>query len=73
MGRYDEAVEHCRQTLARVPAHFGAMAGLGHCHAHLERYDEALICYRKALAMHPSMPCTRDAIAKLEAKLGPSA
>lgn len=73
LGRYDEARDHCQQTLARVPEHFGAMAGLGHCHAHQGRLQEALRCYRQAQAINPMMPCVADAIVRLEAKLAPEA
>ena len=53
--QYEKAIDDCRQTLALMPEHFGAMAGMGHCHAHLGRWREAQKCYRVALAIHPRL------------------
>src|ERR1700749_3254213 len=33
--RYEESIADCREAVERMPCHFGALAGLGHCHAHL--------------------------------------
>jgi len=53
--RYLEAIVDCQAALERIPQHFGAMAGMGHCYAHLQRYAEARRCYRLALAIHPRL------------------
>jgi tetratricopeptide (TPR) repeat protein len=53
--RFPEAMADCRAALALMPEHFGAMSGLGHCHAHLEDWREARHCYRLALAIHPRL------------------
>ena len=37
-GRWRQSIADTRRALARMPTHFGAMAGLGHCHAHLQQY-----------------------------------
>jgi hypothetical protein len=31
------------------------MAGMGHCHAHSKRYEQARHCYRLALAINPRL------------------
>jgi tetratricopeptide (TPR) repeat protein len=48
-----ESIADCRAALARMPQHFGAMAGMGHCFAHLGQWSEARRCYRLTLAIHP--------------------
>ena len=59
----------CRQTLALMPTHFGALAGLGHIHAHLHELRQAVDCYRRALAINPHMHCIAEAKADLEKQL----
>jgi tetratricopeptide (TPR) repeat protein len=53
--RFAEAIADCQQALTRIPQHFGAMVGMGHCHAHLGQWREAKKCYRLALAIHPRL------------------
>lgn len=55
----------CKQVMALNPYHFGAMAGMGHCFAHLGRHAEALDCYHAALAIHPRMDGIRQSIRQL--------
>jgi tetratricopeptide (TPR) repeat protein len=64
-GRYRRSIEHCHQTLSRMPNHFGALAGMGHCHAQLGEYRQAIHAYDRALAVHPRMPAIREALAQL--------
>ena len=53
--RFEKGIEDCKATLALIPQHFGAMAGMGHCHAHMAQWNEARHCYRLALAIHPRL------------------
>ncbi len=53
--RYAQSIADCRQALKLMPPHFGAMAGMGHCHANLGNYAEAQQCYRQALEINPRM------------------
>ena len=68
-GRYRDSIAMCQQAIERCPSHFGAMAGLGHGFAHLQDWDKALRCYRKALAINPNMPAIASAVKRLEAKV----
>lgn len=56
-NRHELSIQDCLATLRLNPWHFGAMAGLGHCHAHEGRLAEALACYEAALAIHPGLDC----------------
>jgi tetratricopeptide (TPR) repeat protein len=42
-------------VLSRNPGHFGALSGLGQIYFELERYEEALTWFRKALEVNPNM------------------
>lgn len=63
---YHRSIADCRQALALMPQHFGAMAGMGHCYAHLQRYAEARHCYRLALAMHPRLDGIAASLEQIE-------
>jgi len=67
--RYDECLEDCRRAVDRMPCHFGAWAGMGHCHAHEGRFADALDCYRKALAINPHLSGIPQVIRELKKKL----
>jgi tetratricopeptide (TPR) repeat protein len=53
--RFDDSIADCKAALSHVPQHFGAMSGMGHCHAHLGQWRLAKHCYRLALAIHPRL------------------
>ncbi len=63
--RYEESIADCREAIRRMPCHFGAWAGLGHCLAHLGRINEAIDSYTHALAVNPHLSCVREAIETL--------
>ncbi len=50
-----ESIADCRETVARNPNHFGAFSGQGLCHMSLGQFDEAAVCFRKALEIHPHL------------------
>jgi tetratricopeptide (TPR) repeat protein len=70
LERYEDSVEDCKRTVERMPMHFGALAGMGHCYAHLGKLREAIDSYERALAIHPHFECLREAIPELRARLG---
>ena len=65
---YEQSVEDCRRTVSRMPCHFGAWAGMGHCYAHLGRHEEAIRSYEKALEINPRLEGVRQGIDELRAK-----
>lgn len=67
---YDASIRDCRETIARMPFHFGAWAGLGHCYAHQGRMQQALECYRRALEINPHLECIRESVEELDRCLG---
>jgi tetratricopeptide (TPR) repeat protein len=48
-----EAMADCQQVIKLVPYHFGALHGLGVCHAALGQYEDAIQAFRRALAVQP--------------------
>jgi tetratricopeptide (TPR) repeat protein len=55
-----------------MPCHFGAWAGMGHCHAHLEQISSALECYETALAINPHLHCVEETVWELKKRLSRS-
>lgn len=54
------SIADCRETLARKPHHFGALAGQGLCHMALEQHREASDAFRRALEVHPHLTAVRN-------------
>jgi len=69
LGHWRDCIEDCQQALLRQPCHFGAMAGMGHCYAHLGDLHKALDCYRRAVAINPRLTAIANAVRRLEAEL----
>jgi len=59
------SVADCKRTTKRMPCHFGAWAGMGHCHAHLDEVSAAIECYEKALQINPHLECVRESVLEL--------
>ncbi|WP_017300093.1 tetratricopeptide repeat protein [Nodosilinea nodulosa] len=51
--RYLEAMVDCQRVIELVPYHFGALHGLGLCHAALGQHEKAIQAFRGALAVQP--------------------
>jgi len=68
-GDWKCAIKDCMRTVERVPQHFGAMSGMGHCYAQMNDLPRALKCYRHALNVNPRMPAISLACEKIEACL----
>ena len=66
MDEYALSACDCRKTVRRMPCHFGAWAGMGHCETHLGRLDEAVNCYAKALEINPHLQGIRQALHELQ-------
>ena len=69
LENYDRCAADCQRAIDLMPCHFGAWAGLGHCHAHQSRPREAIACYEKALSINPHLDCLRQSICELKKQL----
>ena len=63
--RYELSIVDCQSTIEFMPCHFGAWAGMGHYHAHLQQIKQAARCYEKALQINPHMPCIREMLGEI--------
>ncbi|MEM8873483.1 MAG: tetratricopeptide repeat protein [Planctomycetota bacterium] len=64
--RFGDSMADAERATELMPEHFGAWAGLGHCHAHRGAIAEAVRCYREALAINPHLDCVRELVSELE-------
>ena len=64
--RWLDSIEQCEQVIDRHRAHFGALAGMGHCHFQLGNFAEAARWYRRALSVNPRMHTVAAALARIE-------
>lgn len=56
MGDFQGSLADVDKTLALEPRHFGALSGLGLINTALEREEEAIAAFEKALEVNPHMP-----------------
>jgi tetratricopeptide (TPR) repeat protein len=66
---YPRSIADCRRAIMRMPCHFGAWAGMGHCHAHLDEIPQAIECYEKALAINPHLHCVEETVGELKKRI----
>ena len=64
------SVADIAKTLTLNPRHFGALSGLGMIFEELNQPTKALEVYKAALAINPHLANIKDAVKRLEAKLG---
>jgi tetratricopeptide (TPR) repeat protein len=69
MERFQESLADCRRAVELMPIHFGAWAGMGHCHAHLGNLSQAVECYERALSINPHMSQIREAVVELRSRM----
>lgn len=67
--KFGPSIADCKEAVERMPCHFGAWAGMGHCHAHLGQLPDAIRCYHKALEINPHLHCLSVAIKQMQKHL----
>lgn len=68
LERYEPSIADCERTVERMPIHFGALAGMGHCYAHLGQTEKAIESYERALEVNPHLDHVRQAICELRGR-----
>lgn len=53
LGQYRKSLDDCQMVIKLNPIHFGALHGLGLCHAALGDYNAAIMAFRQALEIQP--------------------
>jgi len=66
LREWEDSLEDCRETLNRIPRHFGALSSMGHCYTQLGQLSRAARCYREALQINPRMRGIRTAVERIE-------
>jgi hypothetical protein len=66
LEEYEPSIADCARAFELMPCHFGALAGMGHCYAHLGKPREAVEAYERALAVNPHLDCVRQTVAELK-------
>lgn len=69
LEEYEASIRDCEEAVRRMPLHFGALSGLGHCYLHLGKVRQAITSYQQALAVHPYLGCIRQAVTELQSRL----
>lgn len=69
LGRYSTAINDCEKTIELIPYHFGALHGLGLCHASIGNYLDAIQCFRRTLDIQPFSLINQRLILECTAKL----
>jgi tetratricopeptide (TPR) repeat protein len=67
---FRQSIADCQRAAERMPCHFGAWAGMGHCYAHLGQHRQALECYEQALEINPHLDCVRQTVGEIRRKTG---
>jgi len=66
MDDYGSSLSDIRATLALQPRHFGALAGFGMILQAMERNEEAVQVYKRALEIDPRLDKVRESLEALE-------
>jgi tetratricopeptide (TPR) repeat protein len=67
--QYETSAQDCRLAVERMPCHFGAWAGMGHCFLHMGKLAKALKCYEQALSINPHLDCLRETISEIKGRI----
>jgi tetratricopeptide (TPR) repeat protein len=68
-GQYQRSLHDCQQVIEQIPYHFGALHGIGLCHAALGEYTKAIRAFRQALDLQPFALINQRLILECTAKL----
>lgn len=68
LEQYEPSIADCQSAVRLMPCHFGAWAGMGHCHTQLHRHADAIRCYQKAIDINPHLTSLTEALKQLKSK-----
>lgn len=69
LKQYQKSRDDCQQVVRLNPIHFGALHGLGLCHAALGDYQAAITAFRRALEIQPYSLINQKLILECTARL----
>jgi tetratricopeptide (TPR) repeat protein len=66
---FEKSIADCQRTVRRMPCHFGALSGMGHCYVHLNQISQAIEYYEQALVVNPHLDCVRQTLDELKKRV----
>lgn len=66
VGDYDKSLADCDEVIKRNPQHWGALSGYGQIYLQLDRPEEALTYFQRALAVNPNLQNVESMIQQLK-------
>jgi len=55
VGDYDKSLADCDEVIKRNPQHWGALSGYGQIYLHLDKPEQALAYFERAVAVNPNL------------------
>jgi tetratricopeptide (TPR) repeat protein len=55
VGEYDKSLRDCDEVIKRNPQHWGALSGYGQIYLHLDKPEQALAYFERAIAVNPNL------------------
>ncbi len=65
IGEYDKSLADCDEVIRRNPQHWGALSGYGQIYMQLDRPEQALVYFQRALAVNPNLQNVENMIQQL--------
>lgn len=66
MGEYDKSLADCDEVIKRNPQHWGALSGYGQIYVQLDKPEQALVYFQRALAVNPNLQQVEQMIQQLK-------
>jgi tetratricopeptide (TPR) repeat protein len=69
IGEYDKSLRDCDEVIKRNPKHWGALSGYGQIYLQLDKPEQALAYFQRALAVNPNLQQIEQMIEQLKQAL----
>lgn len=66
IGDYDSSLHDCDEVVKRNPQHWGALSGYGQIYVQLDKPEQALVYFQRALAVNPNLQQVEQMIEQLK-------
>jgi len=66
IGEYDKSLSDCDEVIKRNPQHWGALSGYGQIYVQLDKPEQALMYFQRALAVNPNLRQVENMIQQLK-------
>jgi tetratricopeptide (TPR) repeat protein len=69
LGQFEKSLADCDEVMKRNPYHFGALSGYGMIYLQIDRPEQALAYFERALAVNPNLERVRETVDALRQTL----